>query len=396
MTSETPDSNVGETPSIGRRSRSWAARALAFTALVAYTLVFSEIFVRLFDPQAVMPRYITGTAWGVRGNIPNARYRHHTPEVDVQYRINSQGLRADRDYSLIKPAGVCRIAVFGDSFLFGLEADLKDTFSDRLEKSLRARGIPAEVLNFAVGGFGTAEMLQTYEQYGRKFDPDIVMFSWDLSDLNDNVRSDLYRLEDGRLIRAHATYLPAVGIQDLLMKYRLYRFIADHSQLYTFVRERLNVLLKRRQLDAQKSRLGAEPPPDAEEGAAPAERDLDELQHRNKIDLSAAILRHARDEIVESGKEFYLIDIPSRVSRTEFSSPLDVLPDSIRHEIPVVVAEPAMRRAARPDLLLYYEKGLGHLTPTGIGILVGEAVQVLEASPHLESCASSSRPLPHG
>jgi hypothetical protein len=374
--------------------RSWPGRALAFAALVAYTLVFSEIFVRLVDPQAVMPRYITGTAWGVRGNIPNARYWHHTPEVDVQYRINSQGLRADREYSLTKPDGVCRIAVFGDSFLFGLEADLKDTFSDRLEKSLRARGIAAEVLNFAVGGFGTAEMLQTYEQFGRKFDPDVVMFSWDLSDLNDNVRSDLYRLDEGRLTRAHATYLPAIGVQDLLMKYRLYRFVADHSQLYTFVRERLNVLLKRRQLAEQKNRLGAEPPPDAEEGAAPADRDIDELQHQNKIDLSAAILRRAHDEITASGKEFYLIDIPSRVSRTEFSSPLDVLPDAIRNQIAVVVPEPAMRRAARPDLKLYYEKGLGHLTPAGIGILVGEAVRVLEASAHLESCASSTRPIP--
>jgi hypothetical protein len=385
---------IGDMPAGGRSSRpwaSWAARGAAFVALVAYTLVFSEIFVRIVDPQAVMPRYITGTAWGVRGNIPNARYSHHTPEVDVQYRINAQGLRADREYPLAKPAGVCRIAVFGDSFMFGLEANLEDTFSDRLEKTLRSRGIAAEVMNFAVGGFGTAEMLQTYEQFGRQFDPDIVMFSWDLSDLNDNVRSDLYRLEDGRLIRAHATYLPAVGVQDFLMKYRLYRFIADHSQLYTFVRERLNVLLKRRQLDAQKSRLGAEAAADAEEGAAPVATDVDELQHKNKIDLSAAILEHAHDEITASGREFYLVDIPARVSRTEFSSPLDVLPDSIRSEISVVQPTPAMRKAARPDLRLYYERGLGHLTPTGIGIVVREAAQVLEASPRLESCAVKPR-----
>ena len=390
---------IGETAASSRRSRlwrSWAARGVAFVALLAYTLAFSELFVRIVDPQAVMPRYITGTAWGVRGNIPNARYSHHTPEVDVNYRINAEGLRADREYPLAKPAGLCRIAVFGDSFMFGLEANLEDTFSDRLEKALRARGIAAEVMNFAVGGFGTAEMLQTYEQFGRQFDPDIVMFSWDLSDLNDNVRSDLYRLEDGRLIRAHATYLPAVGVQDFLMKYRLYRLMADHSQLYTFVRERLNVLLKRRQLDAQKSRLGAEPAPDAEEGGAPVERDIDELQHKNKIDLSAAILRHAHDEITASGKEFYLIDIPARVSRTEFSSPLEVLPDSIRSEIPVIAPTPAMRKAARPDLRLFYEKGMGHLTPTAIGIMVGEAVQVLRASPHLESCATKPRPTPQG
>ena len=145
-----------------------------------YTLIFAEASVRVFDPQPLMPRYITGTAWGVRGNIPNARYWHHTPEVDVQYRINGQGLRADRDYPLTKPPGTCRIGIFGDSFLFGLEVDMTQSFADRLEKRLIERGIPPEVLNFSVGGFGTAEMLQTYEQFGRNFDLDVVIFSWDI------------------------------------------------------------------------------------------------------------------------------------------------------------------------------------------------------------------------
>jgi hypothetical protein len=389
LTFEAQDPGAAETPRRAppRRISSWPARALAFAALAAYTLMFSELFVRIVDPQAVMPRYITGTPWGVRGNIPNAHYRHHTPEVDVEYRINAQGLRADREYPPAKPPGTCRIAVFGDSFMFGLEADLKDTFADRLEKALRARGIAVEVLNFAVGGFGTAEMLQTYEQFGRKFDPDIVIFSWDLSDLNDNVRSDLYRLEQGRLERAHATYLPAIGIQDTLMRYRIYRFIADHSQLYTFVRERVNAFMKRRLLRVQKERLGAEQPAEAEEGAAPVEKDLDELQHRNKIDLSVAILERAHEEVSGNGSDFYLIGIPARVSRTEFSSPLDVLPESARAQMAIISPEAAMRRAARPDLKLYYEKGLGHFTPAGIGILTGEAVKVLEGSPRLKSCA---------
>ena len=229
--------------------------ALLGAALLAYTLLFAEGFIRLFDPQAVMPRYITGTPWGVRGNIPHADYWHHTPEVDVEYRINGEGLRANRDYPLAKPPGVCRIGVFGDSFFFGLEADLKDTFAAALEARLRAMGIQVEALNFAVGGFGTAEMLQTYEQYGARFDPDVVIFSWDISDLNDNVRSNLFRLQDGRLERAQAAYLPAVGFQDMLMRHAAYRFISDHSQLYTFIRERVSTLAKKRLVSSQGERL---------------------------------------------------------------------------------------------------------------------------------------------
>ena len=285
MTSEERD-QARSAPAGGRKRFARALRrALLAAALVLYTLLFAEGFVRVFDPQPLMPRYITGTPWGVRGNIPNARYWHHTAEVDVEYRINSEGLRADRDYPKRKSPGTCRIGIFGDSFLFGLEVDLRDSFADRLERRLRELGFPVEVLNFSVGGFGTAEMLQTYEQFGRKFDLDVVLFSWDTSDLTDNVRSDLYRLKNGKLERANREYLPAVNIQDMLMRHRLYRFVADHSQLYTFVRDRLSLLLKMRLQSERKQSLTAADLGEAEGGATSLDDDLDELQHRNKIDL---------------------------------------------------------------------------------------------------------------
>lgn len=366
-------------------------RALQGAALLLYTLLLAEAFVRVFDPQPLMPRYISGTPWGVRGNIPHARYWHHTPEIDVEYRINSQGLRADRDYPLRKPPGTCRIGIFGDSFLFGLEVDLRDSFADRLERRLKERGFPVEVLNFSVGGFGTAEMLQTYEQFGRQFDLDAVLFSWDTSDLNDNVRSDLYRLKEGKLERAHSAYLPAVDVQDMLMRYRLYRFIADHSELYTFVRDRASLFLKMRMWSARKQALSVADEAEGAEGAAPVDQDIDELQHRNKIDLSAALLMHAHDVVTSNGADFYLLDIPARLSRTQFSSPLGVLPESVRSRLTIITPLAALSKAARPDLKLYYERGLGHFTPTGVGILVNEAVKSIASSPRLAACAQAAR-----
>jgi hypothetical protein len=395
LISEERDAATGSRPPGGRGSRHFPAplrRALLGAALVLYTLLFAEAFVRVFDPQPLMPRYISGTPWGVRGNIPHARYWHHTPEVDVQYRINGQGLRADRDYPLRKPPGTCRIGVFGDSFLFGLEVDLRDSFADRLERGLRERGFSAEVLNFSVGGFGTAEMLQTYEQFGRNFDLDAVLFSWDTSDLVDNVRSDLYRLKAGRLERANTAYLPAVDVQDMLMRYRLYRFISDHSELYTFVRDRISLFLKMRISSARKQALSVADTGDAE-GASASVEDIDELQHRNKIDLSAAILLHAGDVVTSSGGDFYIIDIPARLSRTEFSSPLGVLPAPVRSRLKIIEPLPALSKAARPDLKLYYEKGSGHFTPTGVQILVDEAVKSIASSPRLTACAQAAHRL---
>ncbi len=364
-------------------------RALLGAGLILYTLLFAEAFVRVFDPQPLMPRYISGTPWGVRGNIPNARYWNHTPEVDVQYRINGQGLRADRDYPSHKPAGRCRLGVFGDSFLFGMEVDLRDSFADRLERRLRDSGFPVEVLNFSVGGFGTAEMLQTYEQFGRKFDLDVVLFSWDTSDLKDNVRSDLFRLKGGKLERAHTEYLPSVEIQDMLMRHRLYRVIADHSQLYTFVRDRISVFWKKRVANANKQNLGTVDAGGAEGEGQSSTNDIDAIQYRNMIELSAAILLRAHDVVVSSGGDFYVIDIPARLSRTEFASAIGILPAAVRSSLQIIQPVSALTKAARPDLKLYYEKGLGHFTPTGIGILVDEAARTLASSPRLAACASA-------
>ena len=376
----------------GKRLPTPLRRVLRGAALLLYTLLFAEGFVRVFDPQPLMPRYITGTAWGVRGNIPNAVYWHHTPEVDVQYRINGQGLRADHDYPQRKPPGTCRIGIFGDSFLFGLEVDIRDSFADRLEKRLQRRGFAVEDLNFSVGGFGTAEMLQTYEQFGRNFDLDVVIFSWDTSDLEDNVRSNLFRLKSGKLESANSEYLPAVGVQDMLMQYRLYRFIADDSELYTFVRDRISLFLKKRIKSERKQSLSIADTGDAEGGPLSPDNDIDELQHRSKIDLSASILTHADEVVTSSGADFYLIDIPAQLSRTEFTSPLDVLPETLRSRLKIISPLSALSKAARPDLKLYYEKGLGHFTPTGVGILVDEAVKSIASSPRLAACAGHGFP----
>jgi hypothetical protein len=365
-------------------------RALRGVALVLYTLLFAEVFIRVFDPQPVMPRYITGTAWGVRGNIPNAHYWHHTPEVDVQYRINGQGLRADRDFPFSKPPGTCRLGIFGDSFLFGLEVDIRDSFADRLEVRLKESGFPVEVLNFSVGGFGTAEMLQTYDKFGRNFDLDAVIFSWDISDLNDNVRSDLFRLKAGKLERANTEYLPAVKVQDMLMQYRLYRLINDHSQLYTFVRDRSSLFMKMRMKAANRQSFSTADSGDADDGTQSSDHDVDEIQHRNAIDLSAAILLHAKDVVTSNGQDFYVIDLPARLSRTEFASTIGILPAPVRSHITIISPFAALSKAARPGLKLYYEKGLGHFTPTGIGILVDEAARALVSSPRLASCAAGA------
>jgi len=365
-------------------------RVVGTLLLTVYTLAYAELFVRIVSPQSVVPRYVVGTSWGVRGNMPNARYWHHTPEVDVEYRINGEGLRADRDYSFRKPAGTCRVAVFGDSFLMGYELDLKDTFTTQLEELLRARGWRVEVLNFSVSGFGTAEMLRTYEAYARRFDPDVVLFSWHYSDVDDNVRSGLFRLDSGKLENANAAYIPGGATQDFLLRSSLYRYIADNSQLYTLLRDRLVVFTKQMLINLREDRRQLNVVPENDEGGA---SDEDELEHaaqqKANIELSSAIVAHAAQAVAADGRDFYLVEIPMRISRTRFRSTVEVLSPAVRSTINIISPLTVFSRAARPDLKLYYELGHGHFTPPAARLLAEGAADTLSRSARLNACAGS-------
>jgi hypothetical protein len=349
--------------------------------LFLYSVFFAELFIRLFSPQPLFPRYVTGTPWGVRGNIPNARYWHHTPEVDVEFRINGQGMRDDREFSYRKPPNTCRVAVFGDSFFVGYEVDLRDSFAAKLEEQLRTKGIAVEVLNFSVSGFGTAEMLQTYEEFGRKFNPDVVLFEWHRSDPDDNIRSGLYGFENGVLKRGAKVYLPGVRTQDILLKSRIYRLVADNSHLYSLIREKASNAVKRLLLTV---RQGARQAATTGEQAAGFEEQtegatMEKFTQRGSL-LSGALLMRAQEIVEAENKAFYVVEIPIRVSRTEFRSSVAMLPPQTRDQLKIVSPLNAFSRLGRADLKLYYEQGQGHFTPAGVQILVDEAVKVIEKS----------------
>src|SRR5262249_25445204 len=68
---------------------------------------------------------------------------------------NSRGVRGQREYAEIKPAGVTRILVFGDSLTFGDEVSDDQTYSSYLEGMLP----DTEALNLGVHGYGHDQML---------------------------------------------------------------------------------------------------------------------------------------------------------------------------------------------------------------------------------------------
>jgi hypothetical protein len=128
--------------------------------------------------------------------------------------INSLGYR-DVEHTKVKPAGVFRIAVLGDSFTEARQVDIEETFWKRLEARLDRRrefeGRRIEVLNFGVGGYGTAQQLLTLKLHALDFSPDLVVLAFcpgnDIADNSKLLSSQVnrsfrpfYSLRDGALV----------------------------------------------------------------------------------------------------------------------------------------------------------------------------------------------------
>jgi len=324
-----------------------------------YILLFGEVFLRVMDPQPLMPRYVVGTEWGIRGNEPSITYSHWTPETATTITTNALGMRDAREFAERAEPGVCRIALMGDSYFMGYEADIEDSIAGYLEAEFEAAGYDLDVLNFAVSGHGTSEMILHFENLAARFSPDVVVFQFHASDYADNVRANLHRLTpDGDPVATGGTYLPAVGIRTVLEAIPAFRWVSENSQIYAGAREKAAVMVKRLLADINLRANAAEGDgADLEaEGGGVATRG-----HR----LTGALIGLSRRVAEDAGASWYLFDVPSRRSRTEFISTL------YRMDLPADLAGravsplPGFRDTAAPDVKLFYERGHMHFTPLG-------------------------------
>ncbi len=338
---------------------------LTGAALGVYALVFAELFVRVFAPQSFVPRDVAPSAWGVRMNRPGAVYEQRTPEMRSTVAINRNGLRANRDFTFEKGAGVRRVAVFGDSYLLGYEASFEDMATTRIERALRDAKCSIEVLNFSVSGFGTAEMLQTLEKNALRYEPDVVIFQWHHTDPDDNRRANLFAMTQAGLVETGQSYLPAMGARRAIDDNPVFRALAGHSHLFTIVRERASRFVRRTMAGhvfSRKTTAGAE----AERAAGP---------------LDLAILARAEETSRTAGAQFFVVDIPSMQSRTRFRSSFRLLPEEIAARDIYVSPLTAFTEAAGPGEKLYWEKGHRHLTPRGNAVLATVVAERLLKDP---------------
>lgn len=336
---------------------------LKFVLGALWAPIAAEIFLRLFAPVPMLPRYVMAGPHGVRANMPSETYRHRSADFDIVIRTNSQGMRADRDFTLAKPENTVRIAVLGDSFGMGYEVALDQTSLAHLEHRLaEATGCTVEVLNFSVSGHGPGEQLVVLEAEALKYQPDIVIQMFHSSDLLDDVRSGLFKLENGTLVRGAKTYLPGTEAQEFLFSFGVFRWISGECNLYNLLRDKAGnwgkrLLFLARRNDSALDEAGA--------GASDESSQTDALAGK----LTLRILTDMGQKAEAAGARFMVASIPNRAARDRFR---DQFP-SPHGEFAYPIASPLDRFDAAKGQLLYHERSHGHLTPLGCQLL-GEAM----------------------
>ena len=219
---------------------------LAMSLLAAFLL--GELVVRVFISEPIKPRFVIDSGYGVRANEPNISTVHAWPgEYEVTVSNNAAGMRGSKDYVQKKDRGVVRIALLGDSFVYGHGVNDNEVVSFILEQYLNESRSQTryEVLNFGVSGFGQAEEFMTYRKLVRKYEPDLVVIFYFNNDVTNDAVSNLFDLAESGLLRETGNqYLPGVKARELLYSMAPVRFLFEHSQLWNMLRNRLSALVQ--------------------------------------------------------------------------------------------------------------------------------------------------------
>jgi hypothetical protein len=326
-------------------------------------------------------------------------------ENHVWVRINSDGLR-DREHALAASPGTLRVAVLGDSYIEAMNVPFEQSFAAQLESRLNKCG-PAgravEVLNFGVGGYGTAQQLFTYRNEIVKYRPDVVLLAvYTSNDIVDNLRElnpekrerPYFGLRDGRL-----ELLPMLPVPDLtedLPWYQRWRLaLTDRSAAANLLWGGYSMLRNGISPASPASPAGPDPGPVNDDKSLYVLEPPRNDEMREAWAITEALFATLAGDVAAGGSEFWMTTLsiaeqvhPDVATRAALAAKLGVeslfYPDHRIRDfarargIPIVsLAEPLAEYSARTGEFLNgganaaYPFGLGHWNATAHRLAAG-------------------------
>ncbi|MDP2905411.1 MAG: hypothetical protein Q8O22_03825 [Candidatus Omnitrophota bacterium] len=163
-----------------------------------------------------MPVYVNAPGECIRFVYDGNPRGYFGKDNEVDQCTNSLGWRGP-EFSVDKPQGRLRIAFLGDSFTFGEGVRFQDTYPEKVSELLNAKycrggfetrpynasgkyditgglyGKCFESYDFGVGGYNSVNELFALEHFALKYNPDIVVLKYDLSE----AEPELYAVAPG-------------------------------------------------------------------------------------------------------------------------------------------------------------------------------------------------------
>jgi lysophospholipase L1-like esterase len=269
------------------------------------------------DRIPIIPRYHEAATYGditIRRLRPNTTFWHTTSDGRFKFVTNAQGFRDTRNYAYEKPDGLLRVIAVGDSNTQGFEVRQNRTFPAVIEQYLRRRDVNVEVLNAGISGFSTAEELAFLENEGIKYRPDAVIVGFFANDFEDNIKANLFALEDGQLVRKKTTHAPGVRILKIVNAVAPLRWLSENSYLYSIAMNTTWELAKQLLLKKSEAALRTE--------HTIASEELDDYKKRLEVRLLQRMHAFCR----QNGIRLILLDIPS-IGKTAGSIESSIPPD---------------------------------------------------------------------
>ncbi len=186
------------TGSAAAKNAALALCSVLFALVLAEGIVRAAGLGRTFLTRGPLHEYDPRAGWRCKSQL-DANYVL-PGSFDVRIRCNADGLRGD-GIEQPKPVGRTRVAVLGDSFMWGYGVENDQVFAQAL-----ARELPdGDSVNLAANGYSTVQELIRLEDDGLRFTPDVVVVGFFWNDLEDNLddkgggRPVAAAGEDGRL-----------------------------------------------------------------------------------------------------------------------------------------------------------------------------------------------------
>ena len=146
------------------------ATALAGLFLVQrrYGIEYAPMQSALNDEQRTALKQFVETGQGM----------HVTQDPDLGWtsreEVNSAGMRDDREYGRVPAPGVVRVSAFGDSFTYGADVKISETWI----KQLASLEPSMEVLNYGMAAYGLDQGYLRYLRVGLEYSPNIVLIGY--------------------------------------------------------------------------------------------------------------------------------------------------------------------------------------------------------------------------